>query len=1143
MLNDDIRIRVFVLDSSKVREIKSSVDSGLVEENTTVTLTTLTEGANIYYTTEGSTPDDSSTLYSAPITIDADMTLKAIAIKTGLSNSEELVREFTVNSSLGVKTISEIQGEGHVSPFELKVVEDVEGIVTATLNYQFAQSGDSITGFYMQGVDDNNPSTSEAIFVKTNKAVEIGDHVTVTGTVIEQVKEQDFYAYDQDNQLAVTTLQNVTITIDSSGNTLPDAIVLGEGGRVVPHDNISSDNFSTYDITTYAIDFYESLECMRVTVNNPLIVGPSVNRVVTIVPDNGALAQLDGDLNNHGGIVLSDSDTNTEKLPLNAAIKSDVLKTLDDCVMGDKISGPVFGILEYEWTAYQIYLTEDAPAISNPKVINDVYKYDLDDAELRIASYNVYNHGGDADTSKTVGIAKQIVENMLNPDIIGLVEVQDNDGTSDDGVVDASLTYQNFIDEVVKLGGPTYKWTDISPINNDEGGAPGGNIRVGFLYNPERVTLKAGIKGSSTESVTVDAEGHLVNNPGRIATDASAFDGTRKSLAAEFTFNGEDVIVIANHFKSKGGDNAPYGNIQPAIKTTEVKRVQQAQLVNDFIDTVLAANPEANVIALGDLNDYQFSNPAKAIAGDVMTNLINTLPLEEQFSYMFGGNAQILDHIIVTNNLKDDAKVDIININSVLGKYNRHSDHDPVIAAFSNIGQADFVSPVTSNISGDVTVGTSLELTTTTDEAIIYYSLGVLSETVTDNMLYSTPLVVNEAMTITAVAVKAEFKSTVETITVNPIVPVVEVSQTGSIVTFTNEVTDAVIYYSTSELDLDTLSNNQTYSDAIEITSATTFKVIAVKGDLKSDVITAAVAPITNNTVLEAKTADKGTEVILDVIVTSIGASGSKGFTFQDDTAGGYVYTKNLDELIVVGSHVLLKGTTDLYKGQFQIRMTSVELLNAVDMPAPLDIDATGVVEENVSRFVTMTGIQVGEISTDNYGSTYIKGVKDNQVVNIKLDNRCGTKFDEMKDIIELDNIITVTGFVSVYNDKYSLQGRSKDDFVVTGKMPKLVALQTSNLENKTVTAFNQNEFVTVTVETESESDDKGLVLIKITQENKIVRLGFVVNTPTNNGHVGLGFDTYGLTPGTYTVTAYLWSDLASAEALARPVEVTFDIN
>ncbi len=1132
-----------VMDSSKVRAIKSSLDSGLVEENSTVTLSTLTEGATIYYTTDGSTPTESSSLYSAPVAVNTDMTFKAVAIKTGLDNSDVLVREFTVNSSLGAKTISEIQGEGHVSPYNLKVVEDVVGIVTAQLNYEFDQGGDSIRGFYMQGTDDGNPATSDAIFVTTNMTVAIGDQVTVTGTVIEQVKEQDFYAYDQDNQLAVTTLQDVTVNIDSSNNALPEAVVLGSGGRVVPHDQLSSSNFSTYDISTYAIDFYESLECMRVTVNNPLIVGPSVNRVVTVVPDNGAIALADGDLNIHGGLVLTESDSNTEKLPLNAAIKSDVLSALDDCVMGDKISGSVIGILEYEWTAYQLYLTEDAPAISNPKVINDTYKYTLNDEELRIASYNVYNHGGDADNSKTVGIAKQIVENMLSPDIIGLVEVQDNDGTSNEGIVDASLTYQNFIDEIAKIGGPTYLWTDIEPVNNDEGGQQSGNIRVGFLYNPDRVTLKAGTKGSSTASVTVDADGHLLNNPGRIATDAAAFVNTRKSLAAEFTFNGDDVIVIANHFKSKGGDNAPYGNIQPAIKTTEVKRVQQAQLVNDFIDTVLAANPDANVIALGDLNDYQFSNPAKALAGEVMTNLIDSLPTEEQFSYMYGGNAQILDHIIVSNNLKDDAKVDIININSILGKYNRHSDHDPVIAAFTGIGQADFVSPVTSNVSGDVTVGTSLELSTTTDEAIIYYSLGELSETVTDNILYSTPLVVNETMTITAIAVKDEVKSSVETITVNPIVPVVEVSQSGSVVTFTNEVTDAVIYYSTSELDLEILSNNQTYSDSIEITSATTFKVIAVKGDLKSDVITATVAPITNNTVLEAKTAEKGTEVIVDVIITSISASGAKGFTFQDETAAGYVYTKNLDELIVVGSHVLLKGTTDLYNGQFQIRMTSVELLNAVDMPAPLDIDATGIVEENESRFVTMTGIQVAELSSDKYGTTYITGVKGNQVVNIKLDNRSGTKYDEMKDIIEVDNIITVTGFVSDYKGSYSLQGRSKDDFVVTGKMPKLVALQTTNLENQTVTAFNQNEFVIVTVETESESDDTGLILIKITQDNKVARLGFAANTPTNNGHIGLGFDTFGLTPGTYTVTAYLWSDLASAEALARPVEVTFDIN
>ena len=46
-----------------------------------------TAGASIYYTTDGSTPSESSTLYSAPFTINADKTIKAIAIKAGAQNS------------------------------------------------------------------------------------------------------------------------------------------------------------------------------------------------------------------------------------------------------------------------------------------------------------------------------------------------------------------------------------------------------------------------------------------------------------------------------------------------------------------------------------------------------------------------------------------------------------------------------------------------------------------------------------------------------------------------------------------------------------------------------------------------------------------------------------------------------------------------------------------------------------------------------------------------------------------------------------------------------------------------------------------------------------------------------------------------
>lgn len=62
--------------------------AGAVEAGTTVSIATSTAGATIYYTTDDTTPSASSTAYSAPIAIDKAMTIKAIAVKEGLENSE-----------------------------------------------------------------------------------------------------------------------------------------------------------------------------------------------------------------------------------------------------------------------------------------------------------------------------------------------------------------------------------------------------------------------------------------------------------------------------------------------------------------------------------------------------------------------------------------------------------------------------------------------------------------------------------------------------------------------------------------------------------------------------------------------------------------------------------------------------------------------------------------------------------------------------------------------------------------------------------------------------------------------------------------------------------------------------------------------
>ena len=64
-----------------------SIESGAVDSGTSVTISCATEGAKIYYTTDGSEPTASSAEYTAAISVTPPMTLKAIAVKDGMNNS------------------------------------------------------------------------------------------------------------------------------------------------------------------------------------------------------------------------------------------------------------------------------------------------------------------------------------------------------------------------------------------------------------------------------------------------------------------------------------------------------------------------------------------------------------------------------------------------------------------------------------------------------------------------------------------------------------------------------------------------------------------------------------------------------------------------------------------------------------------------------------------------------------------------------------------------------------------------------------------------------------------------------------------------------------------------------------------------
>lgn len=254
------------------------------------------------------------------------------------------------------------------------------------------------------------------------------------------------------------------------------------------------------------------------------------------------------------------------------------------------------------------------------------------------------------------------------PDIIGVEEMQDNNGTINDGTTDASLSAKRIIDAVLEIRGPKYEYVEIAPNNNLDGGAPGANIRVGFFYNPSRVKL-------ATVPKLLD------KNVVRIGDENPLFESTRKPLAAEFTFQGQNLVVVANHLNSKIGDATPFGKVQPLVLKSEEKRVQLAQEVNNFVQGIQKKNTNAPVVVLGDMNDFEFAKPLKTLEGTILKNMLNTVPKENRYTYIHEGNAQVLDHILVTNNIAPHTIVDPVHLNSnIMKEHGRVSDHDPVLA-------------------------------------------------------------------------------------------------------------------------------------------------------------------------------------------------------------------------------------------------------------------------------------------------------------------------------------------------------------------------------------------------------------------------------------------------------------------------------
>jgi predicted extracellular nuclease len=579
---------------------------------------------------------------------------------------------FTFTTVPLVASIVQIQGSAHVSPLNGRAVTSVAGVVTAVRPNSFTMQ---------DAVGDGNIATSDAILVFRNgigSTVAVGQAVLVSGTVTEFRPGGSASA-----NLTTTEIVSPTVTPGGPGAAIAPT-VLGQGGRVPPTTVIDDDatgdveTSGSFDPATDGIDFYESLEAMFLRVNDPVVVGPRNSfGEVWVLADNGAGA---GVRTIRQGVVISPGDFNPERIQLEDDI---VPGATPNANVGDRFTTAAVGVLDYNFGNYELLLTTPLTRVDNG-LAREVTRPQGPN-ELTIATFNVENLSPVDPPSKFATLAGLIVGNLRAPDLVALEEVQDNDGPADTSITDATLTYQQLIAAIQAAGGPTYKFSEIDPVDDEDGGQPGGNIRVGFLYRTDR-GLELVDRPGATSLTPNDVTGknnkvQLLYSPGRIAPTNVAWAESRKPLAGEFRFRNKTIFVIVNHFNSKGGDQPLFGRFQPPVRSTEAQRHRQAQVVNDFVDRILAANKNARIVVLGDLNDFEFSETLQILEGGVLTNLMDTLPKAERYSYVFEGNSQVLDQVLVSGKLdKRTTSYDVVRVNAEF--FDQASDHDPQVARF-----------------------------------------------------------------------------------------------------------------------------------------------------------------------------------------------------------------------------------------------------------------------------------------------------------------------------------------------------------------------------------------------------------------------------------------------------------------------------
>jgi len=288
-------------------------------------------------------------------------------------------------------------------------------------------------------------------------------------------------------------------------------------------------------------------------------------------------------------------------------------------------------------------------------------------------------------------IADHIANYLHSPDIMFVQEISDDSGAADNGVVSANKTLTALVKAIAHAsGGVKYEFINIPPIDNMDGGKPGSNIRVAYLWRPEKVSLAPGSPiGNATASTEVikDSNGHLSFslNPGRIEPSSLAWEETRKPLAAAWqTTSGDRLYTVNVHFSSKRDSSSAHGDARPPVNGHSDRRALQVNVTANFVNSILAFDANASVVVGGDMNEFVQTRSVFSALDNMLHDINEVAGVDpvERYTYVYEQHTQEIDHVFVSNAVaRRDTEVEHIHVNTWAASIGeRASDHDPTVA-------------------------------------------------------------------------------------------------------------------------------------------------------------------------------------------------------------------------------------------------------------------------------------------------------------------------------------------------------------------------------------------------------------------------------------------------------------------------------